>query len=127
MKKLIIVGAVLYGGYWYVTKNYRFEDTLAHSKKNPGASWAPAVDYYVGMVYYQRADYPKAQEAFTQLLTDRSTGPYIAKGLLRLATVAEENRDYAVARQSFERFLEEFPDHKDKEVAARRLEAIKFR
>lgn len=127
MKKLIIVAAVLYGTYWYASNRFNFADTLAYAKKNPQASWAPAVDYYVGMVYFQRAEYPKAQEAFTQLLTDYSTGPYTAKGLLRLATVAEENKDWQVARQSLERFIEEFPEHKDKQIAAQRLEIIKFK
>ena len=127
MKKLIFVVAVLYGTYWYASRHYNFADTLVYAKKNPQASWAPAADYYIGLVYYQRAEYGKAQEAFTQLLTDYSTGPYTAKGLMRLAAAAEENRDYEVARQSLKRFLEEFPDHKDKPVAERRLEYVKFK
>ncbi|MDD5304837.1 MAG: tetratricopeptide repeat protein [Elusimicrobia bacterium] len=127
MKKWIFVFAVLYGTYWYASRHYNFSDTLIYAKKNPQASWAPAVDYYVGLVYYQRAEYPKSQEAFTQLLTDYSTGPYTAKGLLRLSSAAEENRDYEVARQSLQRFLEEFPDHKDRRVAEQRLEYIKFK
>ncbi len=127
MKKLIFVVAVLYGTYWYASRHYNFADTLVYARKNPQAKWAPAADYYVGLVYFQRAEYGKAQEAFTQLLTDFSTGPYTAKGLMRLAAAAEENRDYEVARQSLARFLEEFPDHKDKKIAERRLEYIKFK
>lgn len=127
MKKLMVIAAVLYGTYWYASRNFKFADTLTYARKNPQASWAPAADFYVGLVYYQRADYPKAQEAFTQLLTDYSTGPYTARGLLRLASAAEENRDYTVARQSLERFLEEFPDHKHKQLAEQRLETIKFK
>lgn len=127
MKKLIFVVGVLYGTYWYASRHYNFSDTLVYARKNPQAKWAPAADYYVGLVYFQRAEYPKAQEAFTQLLTDYSTGPYTAKGLMRLAASAEENRDFEVARQSLTRFLEEFPDHKDKKIAERRLEYIKFK
>ncbi len=127
MKKLIFVGAVLYGTYWYASNRFNFADTLVYARKNPQASWAPAVDYYVGLVYYQRAEYPKAQEAFNQLLTDYSTGPYTAKGLMRLSATAEENRDYEVARQSLQRFIEEFPDHKDKRVAEQKLDMIKFK
>lgn len=127
MKKLIAVAAVLYGTYWYASNRFNFSDTLVYAKKNPQASWAPAVDYYVGLVYYQRAEYPKAQEAFTQLVTDYSTSPYTPKGLLRLSATAEENRDWPVAKQSLERFLEEFPDHKDRKVVEQRLEIIKFK
>jgi TolA-binding protein len=127
LKKLIFIVAVLYGTYWYASRRFNFADTLVYAKKNPQASWAPAADYYVGLVYYQRAEYPKAQEAFTQLVTDYSTGPYTAKGLLRLSSAAEENRDWAVARQSLERFIEEFPDDKNKAAAEQRLEIIKFK
>lgn len=127
MKKWIFAVAVLYGTYWYASRHFNFADTLVYAKKHPQASWAPAADYYVGMVYYQRADYPKAQEAFTQLLTDYSTGPYTARGLQRLAVVAQENRDYELARQSLQRFVDEFPDHRDRQNAEKRLEVIKFR
>jgi outer membrane protein assembly factor BamD (BamD/ComL family) len=127
LKKLIFVIAVLYGTYWYASSRFNFADTLVYARKNPQAKWAPATDYYVGLVYYQRAEYAKSQEAFTQLLTDYTTGPYTARGLLRLSSAAEENRDYVVARQSLERFLEEFPDHEDKRVAEQKLEMIKFK
>lgn len=127
MKKLIAVFAVLYGTHWYASRHFNFADTLVYAKKNPQASWAPAADYYVGLVYYQRAEYAKSQEAFTQLLADYTTGPYTAKGLLRLAAAAEENRDYGVVRQSLERFIEEFPDHKDRRIAEQRLESVKFK
>jgi len=127
LKKLIFVAAVLYGTYWYASARFNFSDTLVYAKKNPSASWAPAADYYVGLVYFQRAEYVKSQEAFTQLLTDYTTGPYTSRGLMRLSQVAMENRDWAVARQSLERFIEEFPDHKEKNIAEKRLEYIKFK
>lgn len=127
MKKFLILFAVAYGTYWYASRKYNFADTLVYAKKNPQASWAPAADYYVGLVYYGRGEYAKSQEAFTQLLTDYSTGPYTARGLRRLASAAEENRDYETARQSLQRFLEEFPDDKEKPVVEQKLEMIKFK
>ncbi len=127
MKKFLILFAVVYGTYWYASRKYNFADTLVYAKKNPQASWAPATDYYVGLVYYGRGEYSKSQEAFTQLLTDYSTGPYTARGLRRLASAAEENRDYETARVSLQRFIEEFPDDKDKSAAEQKLEMIKFK
>ncbi len=127
MKKLMFVFALLYGTYWYASNRFNFSDTLVYAKKNQYASWSQGTYYYVGLVYYQRAEYAKSQEAFTQLVTDFSTGPYLAKGLVRLSQVAEENRDWPVARQSLERFIEEFPDHKDKPSAIQRLDLIKFK
>ena len=127
MRKMLVVAAVLYGTYWYASRRFDFHDTLVYAKKNPGKAWAPAADYYVGLVYYQRAEYPKAQEAFTQLLTDHATSHYRAKALLRLSEVAENNRDYPVARESLERFLEEFPKDPGARVAEKRLELVKFK
>ncbi len=127
MKKWIFVAAVLYGTYWYASNHFNFSDTLVYARKNPSASWAPAADYYVGLVYFQRGEYAKSQEALTQLLTDYSTGPYTSRGLMRLSQVAMENRDWPVARQSLERFIEEFPDHKERSTAEKRLEYIKFK
>lgn len=127
MKKFLIVVACFYGVYWYASSRFNFADTLVYAKKNPQASWAPAADYYVGMVYYQRGDYAKSQEAFTQLLSDYATGPYIARGLLRRSEVAMENRDWQVARESLERFLAEYPNHPDVRVAEKRLEMSKFK
>ncbi len=127
MKKLIFVVALSYGTYWYITRHFNLSDVLICAKKNHSASWAPAADYYVGLVYYQRAEYAKSEEAFTQLLSDYTTGPYIAKGLLLLSSVAQENRNWPVARQSLERFIKEFPHHKDKQLAEQRLEFVKFK
>lgn len=127
MKKFVIFFAILYGIYWYASEKFSFEGTLAYAHNNQHKKWAPAAEYYVGLVYYQRAEYPKAQEAFTMLLTDFSTGTYTASGLWRLASAAEENRDYETARQSLTRLLEEFPDYKERKAAERKLEYIKFK
>lgn len=127
MKKWMIVAAVVYGSYWYVSNHFNFDDGLAYAHRHQYATWAPAVDYYIGVVYFQRTQPAKAQAALTQLVTDHSTGPYTAKGLQLLATAAQENRDFEVARQTLERFITEFPDHKDRGVAEKRLEIIKFK
>jgi TolA-binding protein len=123
----MLAAAVLYGAYWYVSAHYSFSDTLVFAKKHPQASWAPALDYYVGIVYFQSSEYAKSEEAFNQLVTDYSTSTYTPKGLLHLSMAAEENRDWPVARQSLERFIEEFPNHKEKPFAEQRLDLIKFK
>lgn len=127
MKKWMIVAGALYGVYWYASNRFDFKDTLVWAHKHQYSTWAPAVDYYVGVVYFQRNQPGNAQEALTQLVTDHSTGAYTAKGLLLLSSAAQENRDYEVARQTLARFIEEFPDHKEKPVAEKRLEIIRLK
>ena len=124
MKKFylfVVVAAVV---WWYATTRFNFEDAFKYAHNHPAASWAPAVEYSVGMVYYQRSDYPKAQETFTQLLTDFPTGQYEATALLRLSETAEENRDYATAKDAVARYLEEFPDGPDRQIAEKRKELL---
>lgn len=117
---LLIVGAV----WWYAAQRFNFSDAMDYARKNHDASWAPAVEYSVAMVYYQRADYPKAQAAFTQLLTDYPTGPYEAKALLRLSESAEQNMDWPVAKQAVEQYLTDFPTGPSRAIAEKRKELL---
>ena len=122
MKKFYFFVVVVSGVWWYASRRFNFAEAMTYAQKHPAASWAPQVEYSVGMVYYQRADYPKAQEAFTQLLTDFPTGQYEARGLLRLSEAAEENRDYPAAKDALARYIEEFPDGPDRALAEKRKE-----
>ena len=124
MKKLFLLILIGGGVWWYASHRFDFADVMGYAKKNPGASWAPAAEYSVGMVYYQRSDYPKAQAAFTQLLTDFPTGQYEARGLLRLSEVAEQNNDVPAARQALDQFLGDFPDSPDRPIAEKRKELL---
>lgn len=127
MKTFLVVVGLLYGVYWYASARFSFVDTFTYAKTHEYEGHAQATMYYIGLVYYQRADYPKSQEVFSQLVTDYSTGPYLSRSLFRLSEVATETRDYAVARQSLERFLQEFPNDKKARAAEQRLEVIKFK
>jgi len=99
---------------------------LVYAQKHPAASWAQPADYYVGLVYYQRTDYPKAQEAFTQLLTDFPTGYYEESGLFYLEDSAEEIRDYNEARTRVQQYIDDFPNGKYIEVMRKRLELLNY-
>ena len=118
---LVLLGG---GSWWYASHKFDFADLMGYAKKNAAAPWAPTAEYSVGMIYYQRADYPKAQEAFAQLLADYPTGQYEASGLLRLSEVAERNNDVPAARQALEQFLADFPDSPDRPIAERRKELL---
>lgn len=124
MKKLYFSILIVSGVWWYATRRFNFSDAMTYAQKHPAAAWAPGVEYSVGMVYYQRADYPKAQETFTQLLTDFPTGQYEERGLLRLSEAAEANRDFQASRDAIARFLEEFPDSPERPLVERRKELL---
>jgi outer membrane protein assembly factor BamD (BamD/ComL family) len=110
--------------WWYASDRFNFGDALVYAQKHPAASWAPAVEYSVGLVYYQRDDFQKAEDTFNQLLTDFPTGQYEARALLRLSEAAEDNRDYPTAKDAVARYIEEFPDGPDRQLIERRKESL---
>ncbi|MFI5363120.1 MAG: tol-pal system YbgF family protein [Elusimicrobiota bacterium] len=122
MKRIYFLIVAVSAVWWYATRRFNFSDAMVYAHKNPAASWAPAVEYSVGLVYYQRGDYPKAEDTFKQLLTDFPTGQYEARGLLRLSEAAEENGDYPTAKEMVQRYIDEFPDGPDRSIADRRKE-----
>lgn len=131
MRGYVIAAFLLIGGCQYVSRHYKLEDTLAWAKKNPGSPHAPKINYYVGMIYYGRADYPGAQTAFMQLLQDHATSQYVGKALVRLEDAAEGNHDFDAARMAVDRYLElhdeQFPTDKNLELMRQRSEQLKMR
>ncbi len=124
MKKFYFFVVICSGVWWYASKRFNFSDAMTYAQQHSNAAWAPKVEYSVGMVYYQRSDYQKAEDTFNQLLTDFPTGQYAAKGLLRLSDAAEENRDWPTAKDAIARYLEQFPDDPDRPLAEKRKEYL---
>lgn len=126
MKKYLIAVALLYGGYYYYTRVLSVGDPLEFAKKHKQEQWAPALEYYTGIIYYQKSEYPKAQAAFTQLLTDYPTGQYTARALLKLVEAAESSHDWETAKTSLARYIDEFPAEKEVEFARHKLDLMKY-
>lgn len=125
--KYILIFLGLYGAYYYASQKLPPVDALAIAKKNPQAQWAPALDYYTGLYHYQRSDYPKAQTAFTQLLTDYPTSQYAPGALYRLGDAAEFNHDWTTAKEALERYIDEFPNERNSELARKKLDLLKYK
>jgi outer membrane protein assembly factor BamD (BamD/ComL family) len=127
MKKFYFFVLVMAGLWYYATHIFQIDDVTAFAQKNHNASWAPAAEYTVGLVYYQRDEFPKAQAAFTQFLTEYPTGQYEGRALLRLSEVAEDNHDYATEKTALDQYLADFPDGPDRQTAEKRRELINNR
>lgn len=124
MRGFFITIGVLCVLCWYARSQFNFHDLLVYAKKHPESQFASRIDYDVGLVYYQRGDFPAAQEAFSQLLTDYPTGQFTENGLLRLSEVAVENRDWQVAKDILDRYLQEYPDSANRPLAVKRRELL---
>ena len=124
--KFILVVLGLYGAYYYANKHFEFHDTLVYAQKHPEKSWSGPVQYYVGLIYYQRSDYPKAQEAFSTLLLGNTTAYHAPRALMMLGDAAQYTRDWETAKDAHARYIEAFPNGNDIELAKSRLEMLRY-
>ena len=127
LKKPFYILLALAGLGWYVSNHYTFKDVLAYSKQHPHPEYSPMLDYYSGMAYFARDQHEDAIEAFNQLLTDYPTCPYAARAMHRLGTSYMERNNYQAAREIFDRYFEEHPAHRDRQVVQQKYEYIKFK
>ena len=126
MKTFAMILLALYGAYYYVSKKYEFHDTLEYAKAHPEKSNSAAIEYYVGFVYYQRSDYPKAKEAFAALLEQHPTDYYVEKSLMMYDDAAEYTFDWDTAKMVLQKYVDDYPDGKKIELAKSRLDMVKY-
>jgi|SRR5579883_342668 len=127
--KYLLIALALYGGLRLLSNHYGVHEThdlLAFTKKHPSPTLSPTIDYYLGVNYYQRSEYPQAQEAFGQLLQDYPTAQYAASALVRLEDAAEYNKDWDTAKTAAAKYLEQFPNGSESQVIQQRLQVLNF-
>ncbi|MDD5658287.1 MAG: tetratricopeptide repeat protein [Elusimicrobia bacterium] len=126
MMKLALAALAAWGGYYYLAHHCKFDDGIEFVSRHKDAAWAPRANYLIGMVYEQREDYPKAQDAFSRLLTAYPTCQYAADALLKMGLAAEHNGDWDTAKSALARYAEEHPDGGKIELARKRLELLRY-
>lgn len=127
MLKVIVALIALYGACWYAGEHIDFDKALKFASDNKSKPWAPAYTNALALYYYQKADYPRAQRIYDQLLTEHPTCQYAPKALMRLGDSAESNMDWEKAKEAYARYIQEFPDGKDIQIATKRLEYLKYK
>jgi len=126
MIKYVLIVLALAGGCHYVSRHFKFDDSLEFVKRHKDASWAPRANYTIALIYHHRENYPKSQAAFTQLLTDYPTWQFMPKSLVYLYEAAEYNQDWETAKSALSRYIEEYPDGPDIALVRKRLELLKY-
>lgn len=126
MRTFLIIVLALWGAYYYGSRHFDFHDTLVSAAKHKDAKWSGPIDYYVGLTYYERSDYPRAQEAFTQLLQDHPTDYHMAHALVMLGDAAEYNRDWPTAQDALTRYIDQYPNGHDIELVRGRLDMLRY-
>jgi TolA-binding protein len=127
MNTYVLIVALIGGSYWYVTHKVKLDEPLAYTAKHKKESWAPRANYYIGLTYYQRSDYPKAQAAFSQLLIDHATSQFVENSLIYLADSAETQNDWNKVKECLARYVEEYPEGKHIERAKAKLDFVRYK
>lgn len=125
MRKFLIVLAILIAAGYYARRQYTAQDVLAYSKSHPDDRYSPALDYYIGMGYFLKSRYEPAAQAFSQLLTDYPTCQYAEKGFLRLGESYEELRQWTEAKETYQKYLDLYPDGKNKSLIQNKIDVFK--
>ncbi|MFA6317904.1 MAG: tetratricopeptide repeat protein [Elusimicrobiota bacterium] len=130
MRYYVIIVLICAGGYWakekYLGTFNPLEGMINVAQKNPDPVWSPRLQYWAGMVYYQKSDYNKSQQVFHKLLTDYPTAYCASKALIRLNLSAQENRDWSAAKTALEKYIEQFPGGKDAALAKSTLDKLNY-
>lgn len=127
MKKLILVVVVACVAWHYAAPRLTAAAAMDYAHKNSQKPWAGTLAYSIGWFYYERANYPKAQEALSSFVNDFPAGSHTATGLLRLSEAAEENHDYPGARAALDWYLKDYPDDSQRNIASQRRELLNGR
>lgn len=126
-KKLFIIAFIAVGGFFYIKSHYTFHDVLAYTKKHPSPEWSPKIDYYIGTIQFLRDQPAESQFAYNQLLADYPTSYYTPKALFRLGTIHKDKSEWSLAREFYQRYIDEYPQGEDIELVKKQFEYIKFK
>ena len=127
-KKWLVICVIVIASISYIKNHYTFRDVLAYSKKSQDPKWSPKIDYYIGTYHFFRDNSDEALYAYNQLLRWCNTcQPYTPETLNRIGDIHKDHNRWELARVFYLRFMEEFPQHRNKDLVERKYEYIKFR
>ncbi len=131
MLKYYVIAVLAIAGGWHIyQKQLGGKDLLAgaldYADKNPGTSWAPRIDYYVGVMYLKRDKPGQARDTFLKLLADYPTSQYIPKAMIHLFRAAKDVHDWDNARMALELYVEDYPDGGDIGLAKAQLDKLYY-
>ena len=80
--------------------------------------------YKTGYLYYKRGHYVSALIYLRQVLNDYHDTEWIKQAQFQIADVFYKQKKYDQAKEEYEKFLQNFPEHKLAQKAKRRLKKI---
>jgi tol-pal system protein YbgF len=90
----------------------------------PNSEYTSNSHYWLGQLYYQKADYPKAKIHFERVVKQYPNSSRVPDALEKLGMVSEKQNDLVAAKRFYNQLIKSFPKSKPAAKARKKLETM---
>lgn len=90
----------------------------------PNSEYTSNSHYWLGQLYYQKSDFPKAKIHFERVVKQFPNSSRVPDALEKLGMVAEKQNDLAGAKRFYNQLIKSFPKSKPAAKARKKLESM---
>ncbi|RVU40570.1 tol-pal system protein YbgF [Rheinheimera riviphila] len=90
----------------------------------PNSEYTSNSHYWLGQLYYQKSDFPKAQTHFERVVKQYPNSSRVPDALEKLGMVAEKQNDLVAAKRFYNQLIKSFPKSKPAAKARKKLETM---
>ncbi len=99
-------------------------DFTAFLERYPAGFYSDSAHYWVGEASYVQKEYPRALQAFEQLIATYPDSPKVPGALLKIGYIQDAQREPAKARETLQRLVDEYSGTTEARLAKNRLERL---
>ncbi len=112
-----------------VLKDKRYEEAIpefrSFNKAYPQSTYAPNSHYWLGQLLFNKGKLAEADQEFTIVVEQFQDSSKRPDALLKLAMVAQQQKNENKAKQLYSQLLSEYPDSTSAQLAKPRLDKLK--
>lgn len=90
----------------------------------PNSEYTSNSHYWLGQLYYQKSDFPKAKTHFERVVKQYPNSSRVPDALEKLGMVAEKQNDLVAAKRYYNQLIKSFPKSKPAAKARKKLETM---
>ena len=90
----------------------------------PNSEYTSNSHYWLGQLYYQKSDFPKAKTHFERVVKQYPNSSRVPDALEKLGIVAEKQNDLVAAKRYYNQLIKSFPKSKPAAKARKKLETM---
>lgn len=111
-----------------VLKDKRYEQAIPEfrnfNKTYPQSTYAPNAHYWLGQLLFNKGNLREAEQEFTMVVDEFKDSAKRPDALLKLAMVAQQQKNTAKAVKLYRQLLSEYPSSTSAQLAKPRLESL---